>query len=236
MRVRVLLFGPLAEIYGVREERIDLRDGARVSDLYSHYHARDPRLGKLASNLRIAVNQSIASPDAPLAAEDEVALLPPVSGGSGKAEIPDHIELVDTPLEEHPLRLNFDASGEFGAVTTFEGLVRRENEADPVVALSFDAYRPMAMAQLRELAAEARARWEIRRIVMLHRLGVVPAGQICVLVAVATGHRDQAFAACKFLIDTLKAKVPIWKKEITASGSHWVEGTLIPAPETDTVR
>ena len=87
----------------------------------------------------------------------------------------------------------------------------------------------MAIAALRALAADARQRWPIQSIVMLHRLGTVPAGEICVVVAVATGHREEAFAACKYLIDTLKATVPIWKKEITASSSHWVEGVLLPA-------
>ena len=111
----------------------------------------------------------------------------------------------------------------------FEGLVRQENSSDPITALAFDAYRPMAIAALRSLAADARQRWPIQSIVMLHRLGTVPAGEICVVVAVATGHREEAFAACKYLIDTLKATVPIWKKEITASTSHWVEGVLLPA-------
>ena len=89
----------------------------------------------------------------------------------------------------------------------------------------------MAIAALRSLAAEARQRWPIQSVVMLHRLGTVPAGEVCVVVAVATGHREEAFPACKYLIDTLKATVPIWKKEITASSSHWVEGVLLPTTQ-----
>ena len=116
-------------------------------------------------------------------------------------------------------------------MTSFEGLVRRENLFDPVTALAFDAYRPMAIAELHALAAEARRRWPIESLVLLHRLGVVPAGEICVVVAVATGHRGEAFAACQYCIDTLKATIPIWKKEITAKASHWVDGVLIPGPK-----
>src|SRR5271170_4584861 len=234
MRVHVLLFGPLAEIYGVREEWVELGVAPSAADVYRHYRERDPRIGQLEESLHVAVNQAVVSADHLLAPEDEVALLPPVCGGldESPAEL---IDLVDTPLEDHPWRKHLaEAAGSFGAVTSFEGLVRRHparvgDQADPVIALAFDAYRPMAISTLRELASEARERWPIQSLVMLHRLGTVPAGEICVVVAVASGHREEAFQACKFLIDTLKATVPIWKKEITASTSRWVEGVLLPA-------
>jgi molybdopterin synthase catalytic subunit/molybdopterin converting factor small subunit len=238
MRVRVLLFGPLAEIYGAREEWVDLGAAPSVADVYQHYRQRDARIGELARSLHIAVNQAVVSADHALAPDDEVALLPPVCGGSGDADL---IDLLEAPLETYPWRKHLTAAaGSFGAVTSFEGLVRRDplgtdstrnEDTGPVTALAFDAYRPMAIAALRSLAVDARQRWPIQSIVMLHRLGTVPAGEICVVVAVATGHREEAFAACKFLIDTLKATVPIWKKEITASSSHWVEGVLLPAAE-----
>jgi MoaE-MoaD fusion protein len=230
MRVRVLLFGPLAEIYGAREEWLDLPDSgnaiATAADVFRHYRQRDARIGELEKSLHIAVNQTIVASEQALAPGDEVALLPPVCGGSEPS--PDLIDLVETPLEDHPWRKHLaEVAGRFGAITSFEGLVRQESASDPVTALAFDAYRPMAMAALRALADDARQRWPIQCIVMLHRLGTVPAGETCVVVAVATGHRDEAFAACKYLIDTLKETVPIWKKEITASGSHWVEGVLL---------
>jgi molybdopterin synthase catalytic subunit len=234
MRVRVLLFGPLAEIYGVREEFLDLGPAPRALDVHRHYRERDPRIGELERTLHVAVNQIIVNGDHPLAPDDEVALLPPVSGGSSAPDPADAdlIDLVDTPLEHHPWRKHLAAAGSFGAVASFEGLVRRdaihsENSADRVTALAFDAYRPMALAALRALAADARRRWPIESLVLLHRLGTVPSGEICVVTAVATGHREEAFAACKYLIDTLKATVPIWKKEIAASSSRWVAGVLI---------
>jgi molybdopterin synthase catalytic subunit/molybdopterin converting factor small subunit len=229
MRVRVLLFGPLAELYGVREEWLELNGSPVAADVYRHYRERDARIGQLEKSLHLAVNQVVVSSDHALAADDEVALLPPVCGGSvGTSEV-DLIDLVDIPLEPYAWRTHLvDVSGSFGAITSFEGLVRNEDEADPVIALSFDAYRPMAISALNELAAEGRRRWSLQSIVMLHRLGTVPAGDVCVVVAVSTGHRDEAFAACRFLIDTLKATVPIWKKEITASTSRWVEGVLLP--------
>ena len=243
MRLRVLLFGPLAEIYGAREEWLELSAAPTVADVYQHYRQRDARIGELEKSLHIAVNQTIVQANHRLAANDEVALLPPVCGGSGDPDhdapdpafpYPDLIDLIETPLENYPWRKHLtEAAGTFGAVTSFEGLVRQDlstgDAPDPVTALAFDAYRPMAIAALRTLAADARQRWPIQSIVMLHRLGTVPAGEICVVVAVATGHRAEAFAACKYLIDTLKATVPIWKKEITASSSHWVEGVLLPA-------
>ncbi len=233
MRLRVLLFGPLAEIYGTREEWLDLGNSPTAADVYQHYRQRDARIGELEKSLHIAVNQTVVNADHPLAPDDEIALLPPVCGGVGDpnpglADV-DLIDLVETPLENYPWRKHLtEAAGTFGAVTSFEGLVRQENASDPVTALAFDAYRPMAIASLRALAADARQRWPIQSIVMLHRLGTVPGGEICVVVAVATGHRQEAFAACKYLIDTLKATVPIWKKEITASSSRWVEGVLLP--------
>jgi molybdopterin synthase catalytic subunit len=232
MRVHVLLFGPLAELYGVREEWLELDGSPKVADVYRHYRERDARIGQLETSLHLAVNQTVVNADHALAPEDEVALLPPVCGGSAGLDV-DLIDLVDCPLEAYPWRKHLaDVSGNFGAVTSFEGLVRREEEADPVVALAFDAYRPMAMLALRELAAEGRRRWPLQSIVLLHRIGTVPAGEVCVIVAVSTGHREQAFAACRFLIDTLKATVPIWKKEITASTSRWVEGVLLPVAQT----
>jgi MoaE-MoaD fusion protein len=229
MRLRVLLFGPLAEIYGTREEWLDLGSAPTAADVYQHYRQRDARIGELEKSLHIAVNQTIVSAGHPLAPDDEVALLPPVCGGSDAINRdpanPDLIDLVETPLETYPWRKHLTSNAEaLGAVVSFEGLVRKERASDPVTALAFDAYRPMAIAALRALAADARRRWPIQSIVMLHRLGTVPAGEICVVTAVATGHRAEAFAACKYLIDTLKATVPIWKKEITASSSHWVEG------------
>jgi MoaE-MoaD fusion protein len=240
MRVHVLLFGPLAEIYGVREEWLDLGAAPQAVDVYDYYRRRDTRIGELAKSLHIAVNQTVVSADHALAPDDEVALLPPVCGGApdDDAPKPDFIDLIETPLENYPWRKHLTATGSFGAIASFEGLVRHDpigkssatgqHSSNPVTALAFDAYRPMAITALHSIAIEARQRWPIQSIVMLHRLGAVPAGEICVVTAVATGHREEAFAACKFLIDTLKATVPIWKKEITASSSHWIEGVLLP--------
>lgn len=237
MRVRVLLFGPLAEIYGAREEWLDLPAAAPTpADVHRHYRERDPRIGELGRSLRVAVNQVAAEADHPLAPGDEVALLPPVCGGTETAET-DLIELVETPLEDYPWRARFSEVGAgSGAVVSFEGLVRKDliavsGREDPVIALAFDAYRPMAIASLRELANEARQRWPLQSVVLLHRLGTVQAGEICVVAAVAAGHREEAFAACKFLIDKLKATVPLWKKEVTASTSRWVEGVPLPGPK-----
>jgi len=260
MRVHVLLFGPLAEIYATREEWIELpsssNEAPTAADLYRHYRQRDPRIGELQKSLHIAVNQTIVAPNHPLAPNDEVALLPPVCGGTSAPEsnAADLIDLLETPLETYPWREHLTRTAKnFGAITSFEGLVRHDKvstaqlstgqggseqastrQSEPVTALAFEAYRPMALAALQQIATEARQRWPIQALVLLHRLGNIPTGQICVIIAVATSHREEAFAACKFLIDTLKTTVPLWKKEITASSSHWVRGVLLPAAKETT--
>src|SRR5271170_7853176 len=127
MRLRVLLFGPFAEIYGTREEWLDLGNSPTAADVYRHYRQRDPRIGELEKSLHIAVNQTVVNADHPLAPDDEVALLPPVCGGSATADL-DLIDLIESPLENYPWRKHLtEAAGTFGAVTSFEGLVRQED-------------------------------------------------------------------------------------------------------------
>ncbi len=138
----------------------------------------------------------------------------------------DIVELQSTPLEVGTAIDSVSDSGN-GAVAVFLGTTRRDTNASgrELVALDYEAYREMAVDQMRRLTEEARRRWPIHRIVMLHRTGVVKVGQPSVLVAVSTPHRAEAFEACRFLIDQLKAQVAIWKKEVWGDGStSWVEG------------
>jgi molybdopterin converting factor small subunit len=138
MRLHVLLFGPLAEIYGAREEWLDLGNSPTAADVYHHYRRRDARIGQLEKSLHIAVNQSVVRADHALAPEDEVALLPPVCGGSGISDPsdPNLIDLTEAPLENYSWRKHLgNSAGNFGAVVSFEGLVRQEDTSDPVTAL-----------------------------------------------------------------------------------------------------
>jgi molybdopterin synthase catalytic subunit len=215
MRVKAILFAVLAERLGVREEWIELPPHASAGDVLAHYR---PRLGAGGSIL-LAVNAEFSAPEAALHDGDEVALLPPMSGGAPILVV---TALVRQPLPPPPPW----AGGVHGAVVTFEGVVRADADSGPVQALFYEAYDLMAERRMAALAASAAEKWPLTHIHVLHRLGEVPVGEVSVRVIVASGHRDAAFAACRFLIDTLKASVPIWKREDRADGSRWVEGEV----------
>lgn len=212
MQVKAVLFAVLAERLGVREEWLELPAGATAGDVLAHYRARLSSEGSIL----LAVNAEFRPPEAPLNEGDEVALLPPMSGGAPQSVV---IALVRQPLPPPPAW----AGGTHGAVVTFEGVVRADADSGPVQALFYEAYELMAERRLAALAYSAAEKWPLTHIQILHRLGAVPVGEASVRIIVAAGHRDAAFAACRFLIDTLKASVPIWKREDRADGSRWVE-------------
>ncbi|HET9783619.1 MAG TPA: molybdenum cofactor biosynthesis protein MoaE [Terriglobales bacterium] len=211
--MKAVLFAVLAERLGVREEWIELPPQASAGDVLAHYR---PKLGEGGSIL-LAVNAEFSAPEAALHDGDEVALLPPMSGGAPMLVV---TALVRQPLPPPPPW----AGGAHGAVVTFEGVVRADADSGPVKTLFYEAYDLMAERRMAALAASAAEKWPLTHIHVLHRLGEVPVGEVSVRVIVASGHRDAAFAACRFLIDTLKASVPIWKREDRADGSRWVEG------------
>jgi molybdopterin synthase catalytic subunit len=215
MRVKAVLFAVLAERLGVREEWLELPAGACAGDVLARYRAR---LGA-GGGILLAVNAEFSPPETGLHDGDEVALLPPMSGGAPQSLV---TALVRRPLPPPPAW----AGGAHGAVVTFEGVVREDADSGPVQALFYEAYELMAERRLAALAASAAEKWPLTHIHILHRLGEVPVGEASVRIIVAAPHRDAAFAACRFLIDTLKASVPIWKREDRADGSRWAEGEL----------
>lgn len=230
MTVRVVLFAGLAAALGVREEDLQLPDSATAGDVYRHYLGRLPSLGKLGETVLLAVNADFSGPDTPLQPGDEVALLPPMSGGSGAV---DHAALPRTetglrrePLAPAPTEADW-SGGPFGAVVTFEGVVRGHTASAPgrvVIALEYEAYEVMAERRLAAIAREAASKWPLLSITILHRLGRLQVGEVSVRVTVASAHRGDAFAACRFAIDTLKNSVPIWKKEHFTDGTTWADG------------
>lgn len=273
MRVRVLLFGPLAARLNRREEVLELDGSATAADVYRHYAAADAALGALGRDVLVAVNAEFAAPETPLAEQDEVALLPPMSGGSSGASPeepsaeplapagaapggeaagtllgaagaasssgagstsgaagaggPDSgsVELVRGPIALDRLRQMVAAPGH-GGVVVFEGVTRADVvDTQPVLYLEYEAYEEMALRRMRELAAEARQRFAIGAVAMAHRLGRVAVGEASVAIAVGAPHRGPAFAACAWAITELKRSVPIWKREHTAEGHRWAEGT-----------
>ena len=228
MRVRVLFFGQLKEIVGQAEDVAELSEGARVEDLFTRYGNRFPQLAAFRPSVVASVNQEFAEWRAPLASGDEVAFLPPVSGGE-RGAVEDLFQLVcgPIPIEEIAVRLK---APEDGAVITFDGIVRNNLRGRQTLYLEYEAYEPMALAKLRQIGAEIRERFPIHRIAIVHRLGRLEIGETSVLIAISSPHRRAAFDACRYAIDTLKRTVPIWKKEYFAGGAVWAEGE-VPSAE-----
>jgi molybdopterin synthase catalytic subunit len=138
------------------------------------------------------------------------------------------VEIVDAPIAAEAIVAGIKAGGD-GAVCVFDGIVRDNTRGRPTLYLDYEAYREMAMAQMRRLAGEAVERFGVRDVALVHRLGRLRVGETSVLIAVASAHRAAAFEACRWLIDTLKQTVPIWKKETFADGAVWADGEPFPA-------
>jgi molybdopterin synthase catalytic subunit len=223
MRVTVLFFGVLKEMLSSASQTLDLPAGSTVDAVLEHYRELLPQQPKLWSTLAIAVNQSYAVKGCLLRDGDEVALLPPVSGGSNSL-----IDLVTEPIDAASLAAQVK-QGEDGAVVVFDGIVRNNTRGRRTLFLVYEAYEEMALRQMRALAEEAVAVHGVRQVAMVHRLGRLEVGETSVLIAVASAHRAQAFEACRWLIDTLKKTVPIWKKEHFEDGAVWADGEPFPA-------
>jgi molybdopterin synthase catalytic subunit/molybdopterin converting factor small subunit len=206
MRVTVKLFAGLRERAGWTQR--ELTDAERVGDVWGKLD-----LGDEPAGLLYAVNKEYADPDRELVEGDEVALIPPVSGGS--------FRLSDEPLS---LEAAVDEvrSDEAGAVAMFLGTTRVEARGRTVQHLDYEAYEGMAEQVMAEIAEELKGRYDIREIAIHHRTGRVEIGEASVVIAVSARHRQNALAACKDAIDTLKEKVPLWKKEVYEGGEEWI--------------
>lgn len=233
MRVRVLFFGVVKELTGRSFEDVEVRDGGSVRDLLQHYESTVPELRKWFSSLALAVNQQYARPDTILKPNDEVALLPPVSGGapsvaeSARTTSRPHARIVRDRIETEAV-LSTLKRGEDGAALVFEGVVRNHTRGRQTLYLDYEAYEDMALQEMESLAAESLTQFKIRDVAIVHRLGRLEIGETSVLIAVASAHRAAAFDACRWLIDTLKRTVPIWKKEYFVDGAVWADGESFP--------
>jgi len=229
MRIRVLLFGQLKDIVGRQEETLELDPGARLSTVVSRYGERFPRFQALAGSIACSVNQEYAAASATLRDGDEVGLLPPVSGGkSGLEELQsEHCALVRAPISTQQFASSIKA-GEDGATIAFEGIVRNHSRGRRTLYLDYEAYEAMALNEMAKLARSALERFAIRDVRLVHRLGRLGIGETSVLIVVAAAHRAAAFEACRWLIDTLKKTVPIWKKEYFEDGAVWADGEPFP--------
>ncbi|HWZ54140.1 MAG TPA: molybdenum cofactor biosynthesis protein MoaE, partial [Candidatus Acidoferrales bacterium] len=227
MRVRVLFFGQLKEIVGVAQEEAELSDGARVEDLFERYGRRFPKLAEFRPSIAASINQEYALWTASLSTGDEVAFLPPVSGGQQAPAVEDIFQLVRQPIRPLELAESLKAS-EDGALVIFDGFVRNNFRGKKTLYLEYEAYESMAYAKMREIGAQIREKFSIHRLAIVHRLGRLEIGETSVWIAVSSPHRAAAFDACRYAIDSLKRSVPIWKKEYFAGGAVWAEGEPHP--------
>lgn len=219
MKVRVLFFGLTHDVTGFGQEQLELPEGNSLADLRRHYAQRFPRLNELADSLVMAVNEEIADGSRTLCEGDEVAFMPPVSGGAGE----DIYRLTRAPISAAALARELQAP-EDGAVVCFEGIVRNHSLGRKTLYLEYEAYEPMAIRKMQEIVREAKRNFAIDRVGIAHRLGRLEIGEASVAIVVTAGHRHAAFDACHDLINRLKQVVPIWKKEYFADGAVWAEG------------
>jgi molybdopterin synthase catalytic subunit/molybdopterin converting factor small subunit len=227
MQVTVLFFGVLRDLVGRSNDVLTFPDGARLSDLLAHYEAAVPRLKQVLPAVALSINQEYASSGAPLHDQDEVALLPPVSGGAQERRMASRVALVRDRIATETVLAEIKQPQD-GAVVVFEGIVRDHTRGRRTLYLEYEAYEPMARRKLEELSEEALERFEVREVVLVHRLGRHQHSDTSVLIAVASAHRAAAFEACRWLIDTLKRTVPIWKKEYFEDGAVWADGEPFP--------
>ncbi len=208
MRVSVRLFAGLRELAGTRATEIELPTGSTADAVWP---ALD--LGAEPPGLLLAVNRSYAARDTMLVDGDEVALIPPVSGGAFR--LSEHALSLDDAVREV-------ASDDGGAIATFTGTTRAHSRGREVVRLEYEAYEGMAEAEMERIASELQERHSLIAVAIHHRVGIVEIGEASVVIAVSAAHRGDALAACAEAIDTLKGTVPLWKKEIYVGGEEWI--------------
>lgn len=230
MRIKVLFFGVVRDIVGLREDRIEVPDGARLESIFDLYGDRFPRLRGISSNIVMALNQQFSDRAAAAQDGDEVAFLPPVSGGSAAythqivdPEAGHFFALSREPIDGGWLARRL-LRGEDGAFVNFEGVARNNTKGRATQYLEYECYEPMAIKVLAELGGEIAQSFAIGRIAMVHRLGRIGIGETSVAVVVTAPHRKPAFDAALEGINRLKRTVPIWKKEFFVDGEVWVDG------------
>ena len=216
MRIQVLYFAVFRDQLGRDEEMIDLPAGACVGDAIAALSGLHAPIARLAGRFRVAVNQEFVRDDDELRDGDELALIPPVAGGAAR-----HVVLRDDALSLDRCIAAVSGPG-MGGIVTFTGMVRRHSRGVVVDHLEYEAYATMAVREMTRLCDEIEAEVAGTRLAVEHRVGTLQIGDIAVVIAAAAPHRAEAFTACRAMIDRLKDRVPIWKKEIGEDGAEWV--------------
>jgi molybdopterin synthase catalytic subunit len=236
MRVKVLYLGILKEIAGRQGEAVELADDAKLGDLYSALLQSIPQLEQFRQAVALAVNYEYSDGATVLHEGDEVALIPPVSGGSraesgideGTAlQATEHAAITRNAIDGTAIAAAIKQPDD-GAVAVFDGIVRNQTRGRRTLYLDYSAYEPMALRQMEQLAEQALTTFSIRDVWLVHRLGRLEIGETSVYIVVASAHRAAALEACRWLIDTLKKTVPIWKKECFEDGAVWADGEPFP--------
>ena len=235
MQVDVLFFGILKDLVGRSHDRFEAPEGARVETVFEHYASQFPRLRQMASSIALARNHEFATLDERLADGDEIALMPPVSGGSGwlaSAEEAGFYAVTREPLDAVRLARRLQA-GEDGAVITFEGVVRNHSAGRKTLYLDYECYPALAVKAMQRIGAELLERFPVRAIGMIHRVGRLEIGEASIAIVVCSAHRRLAYDASLEAINRVKKLVPVWKKEYFEDGEVWVEGEWddsVPTP------
>ena len=216
--VTVRYFAAARDRAGISDERLDLAAGTTIGELRALLAVRHEPLARLLPICKMGCNDEFANDDQPLRPGDDVVVLPPSAGGAPRAL------LCETPLIWGQAEALCEQDG-VGGVVTFTGVVRRHNLGKGVERLEYSAYAPMACKEMEVIAKEALQRWPLIDVRILHRVGALHVGEIAVQIAVAGAHRTEPFAACRWVIDELKTRVPIWKKEVTVDGAEWLGST-----------
>lgn len=222
MKVRVLFFAYLRDITKTPAVELEVAEGATVRDVWVELSRRWPDLEHQLVRIPIVLDGRVVDADAKVSDGAEVVWLPPVGGGSGSGAVV-RAELTREALDLARLVSEVSAPN-CGGIASFLGVVRDLDEGRKVVALEYDAYDRLAASQIRAVADEALARWPEARIAVQHRAGRLVVGEASVAIAVASPHREEAFACCRHVIDRVKEAVPIWKREEGEGGDRWLEG------------
>ena len=231
MHVTIKLFARFKELAGTGKTTVELPSEAKVKDALSYISANFANLPLNPEHTILSVNQDFATPDTILNDGDELAIFPPVSGGSGQPMTGENKFAITTAP------LSIDAIAQLvtyphtGAVATFAGVIRNVSGGKDVTSLEYEAYHEMAVAKMKQVAVEAREQWpDIVDIAIVQRIGHLDVGETAIVIAVSSGHRNQGcFEACQYSINRLKEIVPIWKKEVGPDGAVWVEGDYNPS-------
>lgn len=230
MEIRIRYFASFREMTGKSEERLEVPEEASVAEARALLLGRYPRLQGIMERSLCAVNRSYVAPETQLHKGDELVFIPPMGGGSQEqAKRKDEqameavIRLTREPLDRAALVEAVTRASD-GGIVVFEGVVRDNARGKQIRYLEYEAYVEMAEQQIHAIVDEAKRRWGVEHVAVAHRFGRLEIGEASVIIVVAAPHRGEAFEACRYIIDTLKTTVPIWKKEVATNGEEWVEG------------